>query len=652
MSSQNCISVSVLGRFEIADPQGSSLLPKGRKTQGILAYIASQRGKPTRRTQLIDLFWSDRAEAQGKASLRQSLHELRASLGGHADNLLTIDRQTVRVVSEHVKYDLWGQDGTIRSFRAGEFLHGLDPIAPVFDEWLDGQRREIFSDQVALAERELARATLGEDLDAILRAARHVLRLDPCSEAAAKEAMKVHSRRNQRSQVLQVYSELCRSLEADEFTVSASTRQLYEKLRGGSGGEMVITAERSTVVSPTLPVGPTRGTPIISIPAFSLRANNAGDTELCETLAEDFIARIALMPELGVQSPVNPDGADYVLLGSLSRQADLYRCNIRITHRSSGIAVWSDRRQLSFQNQGDDISDMVDDMVAPIVAAIEKNEHALRVTKGYVPLTAYDHHILAKRLFFTAGDPSYALKVRDLLEHALELDPLFEPSYELLVQNLNTAAFFTRIGIDLTEGRARAAALADRLVAINSRHPHAHVVMAWCHIWRRNFSAAERSIEDAIELGPYEPHRLNAIGTALVFLGRLDDGEDFYNAARRKMCNNLDYQRTDMGELYYLKRDFERALSWLEHAEERGRFRTLFWRSATYAQLGRLAEARQDVLDLEEEFERRWCGPNPYEMHDGVKWYLNFKVLKRDIDRDILLDGLAKAGVEAEFDTI
>ena len=403
---------------------------------------------------------------------------------------------------------------------------------------------------------------------------------------------------------------------------------------------------------PRMPIGPTRGTPVIAIPAFSLRGNNPNDAALCETLAEDFIARIALMPELGVQSPVDTDAADYVLLGSLARHRDGFRCNIRISHRSSGIAVWSDRRELTMRNQGDDFSDMVDDMVSPIVAAIEKNEHALRDTKGYVPLTAYDHHILAKRLFFTAGDPSYAMKVRELLEHALELDPLFEPSYELLVQNLNTAAFFTRIGIDMTESRARAAALADRLVATNARHPHAHVVMAWCHIWRRNFSAAERSIEDAIELGPYEPHRLNAIGNALIFLGRLDDGEDFYNAARRKMSNILDYQRTDMGELYYLKRDFDRALSWLEHEEERGRFRTLFWRSATFAQLGRLAEARRDLLDLEEEFERRWCGPNPYEIHDGVKWYLNFKVLKRDIDRDILLDGLAKAGVEAAFDMV
>ena len=234
MNSQHCISVSVLGGFNIADRGGVSLLPKGRKTQGILAFIASQRGGATRRTQLIDLFWSDRAEAQGKASLRQSLHELRASLGQLADNLLSIDRQHVRMHAERVQYDLWGQDGTIRSFRAGEFLHGLDPIAPVFDEWLTVRRREIFSDQVALSERELARATLGEDQDAILRAARHVLRLDPRSEAAAKAAMKVHARRNQRSQVLQVYSELCRSLAEDEFTVSASTRDLYQELRGDS----------------------------------------------------------------------------------------------------------------------------------------------------------------------------------------------------------------------------------------------------------------------------------------------------------------------------------------------------------------------------------------------------------------------------------
>ena len=632
------------GRFDVADLHGASLLPKGRKTQGLLAYIASLGGRPARRSQLVDLFWSDRAEAQGKASLRQCLHELKTSLGPRADQILKIDRQVVSLKTDLVAYDLWARDGTIRSCVGGPFLQGLDPVAPVFDEWVETRRREIFAEQLALAERELGRATLGDDKTAILDAARMVLQLDPRSETAAREAMRIHAARHQNSQLLQVYRELCRHLEADGFNVGKSTQDLFEELRAGARvGHQSVVVDLDPLQERN--VNPTRGIPVVAVPQFAVRGPDC-DPALADTLSEDFVARIATMPELHVQVPVNPQAADYVVMGSVSSDGPHLRCNIRINHRASGIVVWSDRRTFDGKGYSGNISNIADEMSTPLVAAIEKNEHTLRDTPRYRPLTAYDHYILAKQLIVAPTSPDYAFHVRELLEHAIKLDPLFEPAYDLLAQNIGTSWYFTQIGVDMTEPRKRVVALVDRLLSINNKNSGAHMMMGWVNLRRRNFLAAERSLETAIELDPYDPIRINAIANGLVFLGRFDEGEAYYELARRRMANNLDFQRTDMGELFYLKRDFEGALSWLEHTEMRGRFRSLLWRTATYAQLGMLAEAQRDLIDLESEFEKRWASPEPYKMFAGIKWYLDFKSMKRDIDKDVLLDGLFKAGVD------
>ena len=115
---------------------------------------------------------------------------------------------------------------------------------------------------------------------------------------------------------------------------------------------------------------------------------------------------------------------------------------------------------------------------------------------------------------------------------------------------------------------------------------------------------------------------------------------------RRLWClHELDYQRTDYGELYYFKRDFERSLSWLDFGERRAPYRTLFWRALTLAQLGRLAAARRDVEALRDDVSTRWKGATPFTSDDVYRWYMQTIPLKRQIDRDLLLDGLAKVGV-------
>ncbi|EPX78275.1 tetratricopeptide repeat protein [Litoreibacter arenae] len=237
-------------------------------------------------------------------------------------------------------------------------------------------------------------------------------------------------------------------------------------------------------------------------------------------------------------------------------------------------------------------------------------------------------------------------KVLGHLETAIELDPDFLPALERLVKFYNTGSFMSRPGTDHRKPREKAYELAQRLLFLNSQYATAHVRMASCLLWRRNFHSAERSAQRAMELKSYDPYVLNVLGTALVYLGDLDAAEKYYGMAEERLLHDMDFVRTDYGELFYLRHDFERALSWLETPEVRTPYRTLFWRAPTLAQLGYLVEARQDVETMIEDLRKRWQGSKPFEAEAGIQWMCDMKPYRRTAHRDLLVDGFNKAGVK------
>ena len=79
------LHIKLLGGFEARRDSGEALALKGRKTQALLAYLALSPGQARSREELVGLLWGDRGEQQARASLRQSLSELRKALGGGED---------------------------------------------------------------------------------------------------------------------------------------------------------------------------------------------------------------------------------------------------------------------------------------------------------------------------------------------------------------------------------------------------------------------------------------------------------------------------------------------------------------------------------------------------------------------------------------
>ena len=99
------VRLALLGGFAARDGAGRDTAIGSRKAQALLAYLALSPGKPQPREKLASLLWSDRSEAQARASLRQALSELRRALPEHDPPLLKAERDGVWLDPDGVEVD-------------------------------------------------------------------------------------------------------------------------------------------------------------------------------------------------------------------------------------------------------------------------------------------------------------------------------------------------------------------------------------------------------------------------------------------------------------------------------------------------------------------------------------------------------------------
>jgi TolB-like protein len=123
--------MNLFGAFSLTGPGGVDVPLTSARAKALLAYLSQSPGMRRSRVEIMTLLWSDRAEAQARASLRQVLHGLRKELGERGAAILQIDADWVGLAP-----------GTIAlgSAEEGEFLSGLQVNDPAFDEWLRDTR--------------------------------------------------------------------------------------------------------------------------------------------------------------------------------------------------------------------------------------------------------------------------------------------------------------------------------------------------------------------------------------------------------------------------------------------------------------------------------------------------------------------------------
>ncbi len=189
------LTIRLFGGMAIHDQAGANCLPRSRKTRAVLAMLSLTAPRPTTRGQLTALLWSRRGTAQGRASLRQAVHEIQATFGTAWSCVLVAERHSLAMDLRGVTVDAReaadeGMPKTeLLTLFEGGFLNDLVGLDPAFDTWLAKERRRIkaiarIGGEAFLVERHPGSVTI--------MAARSLLRLDPANDGAWRALIESH----------------------------------------------------------------------------------------------------------------------------------------------------------------------------------------------------------------------------------------------------------------------------------------------------------------------------------------------------------------------------------------------------------------------------------------------------------------------------
>ncbi|CAN5173515.1 hypothetical protein BH10PLA2_BH10PLA2_05400 [soil metagenome] len=192
-------ALRLFGPLSVTTADGREVTPHSRKARALLAYCVGASPKPVRREHLIALLWDNRAEEQGRASLRQALYELR-SVTGLPTSFLAIDRTSIHIASAQMLSDMdqlrlcaQGDDvvglAALLGDRPDTPLEDLSGISEALDEWLRLERTRLGDERRSLVLASAEKALAGGTPLIARQLARAMLTFDPLDERAARLAM-------------------------------------------------------------------------------------------------------------------------------------------------------------------------------------------------------------------------------------------------------------------------------------------------------------------------------------------------------------------------------------------------------------------------------------------------------------------------------
>jgi TolB-like protein len=138
-------ALELLGPFRLLAPDGRRVDVSSRKSQALIAMLATSAGGDRTRSWLQGQLWGSRGQDQAQSSLRSELLRLRALLNTEDRQLLQADHARIWLDLNYIQIDARepNSDGV------GEFLEGLDiPGEESFEDWLRNERARMESRSV------------------------------------------------------------------------------------------------------------------------------------------------------------------------------------------------------------------------------------------------------------------------------------------------------------------------------------------------------------------------------------------------------------------------------------------------------------------------------------------------------------------------
>ena len=524
------VRIHLVGSMRATTYLGNDILPRGRKARAILGSLCLAAGTPLHRARLASVLWDRVPDTQARKSLRQSLREVVSAMGPLADELLSFNRETLRINSNLCWIDVtallapqpptpngWRSD--LLALCSGELLEELQGISPSFDQWLLGERTRFTEKLRSLLEAELTQIARSEhDPSKRANIARQLIAFDPTHEGASRALMRALVDMGERGQAIREYERCRMALKmALDVEPSRETKAFFQAIRTFSGGD-----DRDENRPPALP----EQTPSLALRRSSatrlrvgvlpfLATRSPREEGLAFSLSQEIAAALARFRWFDVIAPVSlsrkpPETVfteemlkrkhlDYVLDGAISGDVTGFQISVRLldlTHHAQ--PVWSDRFKLAISEMHklhDLVTARVVGQIDPLILFIE-GQAPKREEYGATGLL-----LLAIPLMYSMERKKYE-EAGDMINRALAIDP----------NNAMVAAwaafwqvFYVGQGWAADTERAMAAAEDLALRAIKIDPENAEALGIYGHVssfLHKDFDTATHLFNRALRLNP------------------------------------------------------------------------------------------------------------------------------------------------------
>ncbi len=351
--------------------------------------------------------------------------------------------------------------------------------------------------------------------------------------------------------------------------------------------------------------------PSVAVLPFEVSSSGDGDVEFANAVNEDLtrgLARVSGLFVIARGSTLKYKGEDaiparvseelgvrFVVRASMRRSKDRVRIDAELVDALSGRIIWSDR----LERASDDVFALQDALVHALVSrtaqGLSKAGNYRRFTSD---VEAYFSWFEGDREALLNVPASYG-KARALALAALERDPKFVRASALLAF-VDTQTGYFKLVDDFEAVLVRARNAAAAAVAAQPDDWYTQSVHAQTLLNLRDYEGANLAFARAIELDPANSDLLTRSTLPLIFLGKGRAAEARLRIAIRLNPYHDWLPHQLLGQALFLLERYEEASDRLLAAQRENPsfIGNMWWRAATYGQLGNAGEARRAAGEI------------------------------------------------------
>jgi class 3 adenylate cyclase/DNA-binding SARP family transcriptional activator/tetratricopeptide (TPR) repeat protein len=657
--------LSLIGNFSMAF-NGREIRLKSLKARAMLGYLVLSERFAETRERLVGLLWSESAEEQARASLRQVIHELRLALVEAGFAGLVVNPREIGFAHGALDADILD---VMRAAERGDvhllllnrtqitdgLLAGTDDLDPAFRVWLLAKRQGLREKLL----RELEDALEGAPPAAQNRAriAQALLNLDPTHEVACRMLMRIRAEAGDVAGALRQYKILWDLLD-EEYGMepATATQELVAAIKQGKfeTSDTQPLAPAETARPPEPPAGPgrtTAGRLILLLSPIGLRNVQPDLVPLVEGFRQHLIASLVRFREWSVsdtplRSPAGTEtnADDYYELQTLAYQGpDCVNLVLIMKEAASGMYIWSEGFELKLESWFEAQQRVVRRVATTMNVHLSAERLRRLAASPHLPIGLFDRWLRCQGQILSL-DPAQWQHANQECTAIIKAAPQFAPAYSSVAQAHNLV-HITHPGVLRTRENERIALDLARIAAqLDPVDPRSQLHLGWAYAMSKQYGQAAIHFNLAYELNPDDSWIPMSSALFHAFDGKPTVARALASKALEAMVAPSRTHWAYLTAIRFLAGDYEGTIP---AADAAGNVTNtvLGWRAAAAFHLGRIEEARASAAQFLAALHRQWTVERPADDAAIVGWFLHLYPISHAEDWERLRDGLAGVGL-------